>query len=242
MKSVLTAFLLLAAFTSPLQLVAQDKAPTEKTVQGPQGLPIVVRMQGPYDAKVPLQVVCYFEKTPTSDSKLFGAPVDLDDRLGGVIAALRSRAEFKGDPFETMLLKPPSGSIGAERLLLIGLGAEADLSLERMESVGRTALREAVLAGARSVAFAPMIKDAGNDKLAAGDVETAVVRGMLLAYDTEKRLQKQGFAADYSLEKWIVEAGPAYFDRTVAGVTKAVEQAKQAIDKRDDSGYSKKSK
>jgi hypothetical protein len=32
-------------------------------------------------------------------------------------------------------------------------------------------------------------------------VERAVVRGMLLAYDTERRLQKEGLAKAYTLEE-----------------------------------------
>ena len=55
-------------------------------------------------------------------------------------------------------------------------------------------LREAARLGFSRVAFAPLIRDQGNKKLGTGDVETAVVRGMLLAYDTEKRLQKEGLA------------------------------------------------
>ena len=109
-----------------------------------------------------------------------------------------------------------------------------------MEAVGRTALREAVRLGAKQVAFAPLIKDAGNDALPTGDVENAVVRGMLLAYDTEKRLQSQGFASQHQITEWIVEAGPTYYDETIAGVKKAVEQAQQAIDKRSSENYSTK--
>lgn len=221
--------------------IAQDKPPAETTIDGPGGLPIIVRMQGPYDADVPLQVVCYFEKTPTSDAKLIGAPVELDKRLGGVIASLRQRGEFKGDSFESILLDLPTGLIKPKRLLLIGLGNEADLSLARMEAVGRTALREAVRIGAKQVAFAPLIKDAGNDALPAGDVENAVVLGMLLAYDSEKRLQAQGFARQHQLDTWIVEAGPTYYQETIAGVKRAVAQAQQAIDKRSSDAYSSKS-
>jgi hypothetical protein len=63
-----------------------------------------------------------------------------------------------------------------------------------MERVGKVGLREAAKLGAKKVAFAPLIRDQGNDKLKTGDVETAVTRGVPLAYDTERRLQKQGFA------------------------------------------------
>ena len=163
-------------------------------------------------------------------------------RLGGLIASLRQRGEFQGLALESLLIEPPSGTIKAKRLLLLGLGAESELSLDRMEAIGRVAIREAAKIGAKSVAFAPMIKDAGNDSLEAGAVETSVVRGMLLAYDTEKRLQKQGLRAAYVLEEWIVESGPAYFEATVVGVKKAVLQANETIAKRQSSAYSSKSK
>ena len=65
---------------------------------GPGGAKVTVRMQGPYDADVPLQVVCYFKHKPEGD-KAFGAPVELDRRLGGVIASLRNGGEFVGEAF-----------------------------------------------------------------------------------------------------------------------------------------------
>ena len=79
------------------------------------------------------------------------------------------------------------------------------------------------------MAFAPLIRDQGNTKFAAGDVAIAVVRGMLLAYDTDKRLQKEGLAVPFMLDEWIVEAGPQYFDETVSAVAKAIQQASTAL-------------
>jgi len=55
---------------------------------------------------------------------------------------------------------------------------------------------------------------------------------MLLAYDTEKRLQKEGLSKNFTLDQWNVEAGPAFFDETVTGVQKAIEQADNAIKNR----------
>jgi hypothetical protein len=52
------------------------------------------------------------------------------------------------------LFDVPDSTIKPKRLLLIGLGDEAFLSLERMERVGRVALRESVKIGATRVAFA----------------------------------------------------------------------------------------
>jgi hypothetical protein len=196
-------------------------------------------MEGPYTADVPLQVVCYFMYTPEGAKKMGGAPVELDKRLGGVIASLRERGEFVGDQLETILITPPAGTIKAKALLLVGLGDEDALSLKLMEAVGRVSLREAARLGASQVAFAPLIRDQGNSKLGTGEVETAVVRGMLLAYDTEKRLQKEKLAKEFTFEQWNVEAGPAYFDETVTGVQKAIEEADKAIKDRGNEPYLK---
>jgi len=209
----------------------QDKV-KEKALEAPNNVNVKVRMEGPSTADLPLQVVCYFKYTPEGAKRMSGAPVELDKQLGGVIASLRERGEFAGDQLETILITPPKDSIKAKALLLVGLGDEADLSLKLMEAVGRVSLREAARLGANRVAFAPLIRDQGNTKIGTGEVEMAVVRGMLLAYDTEKRLQKEGLNKDFALEQWNVEAGPNYFHETVTGVQKAIEQADKAIKER----------
>jgi Cytosol aminopeptidase family, N-terminal domain len=214
----------------------------EKPLDAPNQVKLRVRMEGPYTADVPLQVVCYFKYTPERAKRMSGAPVELDKRLGGVIGSLRERGEFGGDQLETILLTPPKDSIKAKALLLVGLGDEADLSLKLMEAVGRVALREADRLGASHVAFAPLIRDQGNSKISTGEVERAVVRGMLLAYDTEKRLQKEGLGKEYILEQWNVEAGPDYFDETVTGVRKAIGEAGKTIKERSASPFGRESR
>ena len=123
------------------EAAAQDVK--EQPLQAPHGVTIKVRMEGPYTADTPLQVVCYFKYSPTGAKRMSGAPVELDKRLGGVIASLRERGEFVGDQLETLLITPPKDSINAKALLLVGLGDENALSLELMEAVGRVSLREA---------------------------------------------------------------------------------------------------
>jgi Cytosol aminopeptidase family, N-terminal domain len=229
---LLLAFVLLAGLV-PLARSDEGKEEVkEKALDAPHKVKIKVRMEGPYTADVPLQVVCYFKYTPEGAKRMSGAPVELDKRLGGVIASLRERGEFVGDQLETILITPPKDAIKAKALLLIGLGDEDALSLKVLDGVGRVALREAARLGVSRVGFAPLIRDQGNTKLGTGDVATAVVRGMLLAYDTEKRLQKEGLSKDYTLDQWNVEAGPTYFDETVTGVQKAIEEAGKAINGR----------
>lgn len=209
----------------------------EKAFDAPNNVKIKVRMEGPYTADVPLQIVCYFKYTPEGVKRMSGAPVELDKKLGGVIASLRSRGEFVGDELETILITPPKGSIPAKALLLVGLGPEESLSLKILERVGRVSLRQAAQAGVTRVAFAPLIRDQGNSKISAGAVEIAIVQGMLLAYDTEKRLQKEGLAKPFMLDEWIVEAGPGYFDETVTAVEKAIKHANTALKDRSKEAY-----
>src|SRR5262245_11889055 len=228
------AFILLAGQAG---IGDEDGRVKEKLLEAPHGVTVRVRMEGPYTADVPLQVVCYFKYTPQGVKRMSGAPVELDKKLGGVIASLRAREEFVGDEGETLLLIPPKDSIKARALLLVGLGKEDALSLDVMERVGRVSLREAARLGVGRVAFAPLIRDQGNSKLDAGDVAGAVLRGVLLAFDTEKRLQRQGLSKSFTLEAWSLEAGPAFFADTVVGVEKAIREAKTAAAKRPSDPY-----
>lgn len=235
--------LAICVLTSAQSFAAEPASTVKETVvAGTNDVTLKVRMEGPYTADVPLQVVCYFQYSDALAKRMTGAPVELDKHLGGVIAALRERGDFQGDTFETFLIQSPEGSIKAKALLLIGLGPEEMLSLETMEGVGRIALREASRLGATRVAFAPLLRDQGNSKLKTGEVETAVVRGMLLAYDTERRLQKEGLAKTYVLQEWWVEAGPAYYDETVGGVTKGVTEATNTAKQRVTAPYTRANK
>jgi cytosol aminopeptidase family protein len=227
---IIAAWMMLGSHTE-----AQDVK--EKAFDAPNDLKIKVRMEGPYTADVPLQIVCYFKYTPEGVKRMSGAPVELDKKLGGVIASLRTRGQFIGDELETILITPPKNSIKAKSLLLIGLGPEESLSLKVLERVGRVSLRQAAQAGVKRVAFAPLIRDQGNTKISAGDAEVAVVQAMLLAYDTEKRLQKEGLARPFTLDEWIVEAGPDYFDETVTAVEKATKQGAAALKERSQESF-----
>jgi len=209
---------------------AADVAKVQETsVAATQGVTVKVRMQGPYDMQTPLQVVCFFRHKPAGDTAQ-GAAVELDERLGGLITRLRNGGAFEGRELETLLLSPPANTIPAQRLLLIGLGDEAGLSLERMEAIGKTAVREAARLGIDHVAFAPLIRDQGNSSLDAGEAARAVLRGVLIANDTQARLHAKGFAPAFRLIEWVELAGPKYFDGTVAGAKAAAQDAQAAID------------
>jgi len=203
----------------------------ETVLEGSNDVKIKIRMEGPITAETPLQVVCLFKHKESGD-KMLSTAVDLDKDLKGVITSLRNRGEFVGEALETLLIVPPAGTIKPQRLLLIGIGDESSFSLERMEAVGRVAVREAARLGASKVAFAPLVRDQGNTQFGTGDVGQHVIRGLLSAYDTERRLQKEGFAKPYTLEEWEEETGPAFFDETVEGTKKGISEAKTTIQDR----------
>jgi hypothetical protein len=203
----------------------------ETVLEGSNDVKIKIRMEGPITAETPLQVVCLFKHKESGD-KMLSTAVDLDKDLKGVITSLRNRGEFVGEALETLLIVPPAGTIKPQRLLLIGIGDESSFSLERMEAVGRVAVREAARLGASKVAFAPLVRDQGNTQFGTGDVGQHVIRGLLSAYDTERRLQKEGFAKPYTLEEWEEEAGPAFFDETVEGAKRGISEAKTTIQDR----------
>lgn len=233
----LLSLVLFLALAAPARLDDVGSEVKEQTFDALNGVKVRVRMEGPYTADAPLQVVCYFRYTPEGVKRMTGAPVELDKRLGGVIGSLRERGEFAGDELETLLLIPSAGSIKAKTLLLIGLGADDKLSLPLLERVGRIAAREAARLGTTRVAFAPLIRDQGNSKLPTGEVAAAVLRGVLLADDTDRRLQKEGLARPFALQEWIEEAGPAYFGETAAGVQRAISDARTAASSRSTQPY-----
>jgi hypothetical protein len=242
MRSFRTVAILLLGVTILVVHAPAAEPVKEEVVNAPNKVAVKVRMEGPYTADVPLQVVCYFKYTPEGAKRMTGAPVELDKHLGGVIASLRERGEFVGDDLETILIIPPDGSIMAKALLLIGLGDESSLSLDKMVRVGRVAAREAARMGISKVAFAPLIRDQGNSKFPTGEIASSVLRGMLLAYDTEKRLQKEGLAKAYTLDEWWQEAGPAYFDETVSAAKSAATDANAAITARSANPFASEKK
>ena len=193
----------------------------------------------PQDQEADVLFLCFFKHKENGDQVL-STIQEFDDRLGGLIAALRKRGEFHGDELETILIgTPPKGSIKAKQLMLIGVGAEEKLSLSTMRRIGTVALREAVRLGARRAAFGAALRDQGNKKLPTGDVGYEVIQGAILAFDTEKRLQKEGLAAAPGLQEWIFLAGPEYFLEVAPRAGEAVAAATAAVKGRPGDPYTK---
>jgi len=240
MKIKLFAFALALAVAA--QAAEPSAAPKEHVFDTKQlGLTLSIKMVGPYMQAADLQAICLFKHKSTGDTYQAAAK-ETDEKLGGVLSALRNRGEFAGEMGETILFTPPKGLIPAKRFMVIGLGDEKDLSLETLRLVGRVVAREAVRLKAKDVAWAPVIRDEGNTAIDVGEGDRAFVEQMLSAYDTEKRLQAQGLAPEFRIETLVIEAGPSFFDSAVKQVGEGIASATASLAKRDTAQYASATK
>lgn len=221
--------------TNPTVLLAQQATP-QQSFQAANQLKVTVKEIAPYAQETELQIVSLFKHKATGDT-LISAAAALDQALGGFITAIRDRGEFVGNELETLLIVPPPNRMKPKLLLLIGLGEEKNLSLDTMQRVGTVALREAIKLKASHVSFAPLLRDQNNATLDAGDVTKAVMQNVILAYDTEKRLQKQGLAQPFTIREWVCEAGADFYTGVVSKVKQAIELTNTQIASRSLTPY-----
>lgn len=218
--------------------MAADATTPKETVfkKAPLGIRLSIKMIGPYAEAADLQIICLFKHKSSGDTYQ-GAARETDAHLGGILSAIRNRGEFVGELGETFVFIPPKNSIPAKRFMVIGLGEEKDLSLNSLRVVGRIAAREAVRLEAKHVAWAPVIHDEGNTTIDVGEGDRIFVEEMLSAYDTEKRLQAQGLEPKFSIESFVIEAGPTYFDSAVEQVGKGIDSISVQLGQRETSRY-----
>jgi len=185
-------------------------------------------VQGPSTEITPLQIACVFEYT---DGDIFNSPpalpeavngmVHLDKSLNGIITELRKSGKFAGHSLETLLITPPSGTIGAKKLLLIGLGDRNKFTPELMQQVASVGMEEALRLGVAKYAFATDLKDAGIDS-PTSEVAGYGVTGAINAYRTQVYLRDKKMSAFKPIEKITLLAGPAFFTTAGEGITKAI--------------------
>jgi leucyl aminopeptidase len=106
-----------------------------------------------------------------------GATGAVDRALDGAISAAIRRQEFKGKLHERLLLHP-FGRLPAFQVLVIGLGKQAEFTLDRVRSASAEALRHLRDAGARRVGT--IAHGAGIGGMAPAQAAQAVAEGSLL--------------------------------------------------------------
>ena len=234
------AFIILSVCGMLSALVYADSgAATQKTVNAPHAQTVSVEMIGPVTQTTDLQIICVLKHDPAGD-KYIEAMDDFNQKLHGLLSGLRERGEFVGEAGETLLFTPQASSITPKQVLLIGVGDESALSLEKLKLVGRIAAREAVRLKASNVSFAPTLRDQGSTRIEVGEGDAAFVEAWVLAYDTEKKLQEQGLASSADVATLTIEAGPKYFDGAAAKVGEAVASATTTLEQRSTTPYASK--
>lgn len=193
------------------------------------GVEIETVVQSPSAQEAPLQIVCLFEYTegdifnsPPALPKDLNGMVHIDEALKGLITDLRKTNRFEGKLLETLLIIPPSGSIAAKKLLLIGLGSRKDFKADIMRLVGIVGMREALRLGVNSYSHASDIKDAGIDS-PTGEVAGNVIKGALEAFLTQNYLKERQASAPLTVTKITLLSGPAYFEDSQKGIEKVID-------------------
>jgi hypothetical protein len=204
----------------------------EKSFAAPHNMQLTVKEIGPVTQTTDLQIIFLLKHNPSGDQYI-EAMQDLNDKLGKLLSNLRARGEFVGELGETFLFTPPTNSITPKRFLLIGMGDEQDLTLDKIKLGGRIALREAVRLQAKHVSFAPALRDQGSQRTDVGAGAAAIAEQVILAYDTEKRLQAESLAPHFDIKEWVIEAGPKYFTSATSSAEQAVKSATIAVNKRN---------
>jgi hypothetical protein len=178
-----------------------------------------VLVESPAGTQTELQIICLFRSSPKNT--LHGSLLETNTELRGLLDRVRQPGLFGGELGETLLITPPAGTLGAKRLLLIGLGDSSTFTPERMELVGRIALQEAQRLGVAHPFFAPTVLDGGVTGFNTGAVAEHVVRGLYAALEADTVLHEAGAGPAVTVEDVTFLAGAAHADDTRAGIERA---------------------
>jgi hypothetical protein len=183
-------------------------------------IPIQILAQSPAETTTDLQVICLFRSSPVNT--LHGSLTETNAKLKGLLDRIRKPELFRGELGETLLVAPPKDSLGAEKLLIIGLGDSRSFSPQRMQLVGEVLYTEASRIGVAHPFFAPTILDGGVDKFTTGEVAEQVIGGFLRAAATDKLLREANAVASQGVTALTYLAGAKNVDSTREGIEKAI--------------------
>jgi hypothetical protein len=217
-KTLLTLAFAIAPIAGPMAFAQ----PASIDIQGTP-IPIRILAQSPADTTTDLQAICLFRSSPVNT--LHGSLTEMNEKLQGLLDRLRKPELFRGELGETLLVAPPKGSLGAKKLLIVGLGDSETFSPERMQLVGEILYLEATRLGVTDPFFAPTILDGGVAKFATGEVAEQVVGGFLRAAATDKVLRDANASDGPGVTALTFLAGAKNVSSTREGIEKAIAAA-----------------
>jgi hypothetical protein len=219
LRAVFAGTLLVPLLTEP---IARSQ-PTSINIAGAP-IPIEVLAQSPAETKAELQVICLFRSSPVNT--LHGSLLEVNEKLNGLLERIRKPELFRGELGETLLLAPSKDSMGAKKLLVIGLGDSQDFSPQRMRLVGEILYAEAGRIGVTHPFFAPTVLDGGVSKFSTGEVAEQVIGGFLRAASIDKLLRQANLVDGYEIKALTYLAGVKNVSSTRQGIEKALVSAK----------------
>jgi hypothetical protein len=183
-------------------------------------LPIRILAQSPADTNTELQAICLFRSVP--GNALHGSLTEANDKLNGLFDRVRKQELFRGELGETLLITPPAGSLGAKKLLIIGLGDSQDFTPARMQLAGEILYTESARLSVAEPFFAPTILDGGVNKFATGEVAEQVIRGFLRAAAIDKVLREAKASGGGVVARLTYLAGVKNVDSTRSGIERVL--------------------
>lgn len=182
-----------------------------------------VLVQSPAETTTDLQVICLFRSSPVNT--LHGSLVETNEKLKGLVDHIRQPDLFRGELGETLLIAPPKGSLGAKKLLIIGLGDSQTFSPQRMQLVGEILYTEASRIGVAHPFFAPTILDGGITTFTTAPIAEQVTLGFLRAAAIDKVLHEANASPGPTITTLTYLAGPKNVSNSREGIEKAISEA-----------------
>ncbi|MGQ0813925.1 MAG: leucyl aminopeptidase [Gemmatimonadota bacterium] len=142
-------------------------------------LRVIVR-RAAAELATPLLVLPVFDRAST----LSGLSADIDARTGGAITDVFKGGDFRGRKDETLVLFPRKNEIGAQRVLLVGLGKPEDYTVERLRRAVGTAMRTAERTNITSIAFSLEHTGSSSERMGGAlAARAAAEAGVLASWD-----------------------------------------------------------
>lgn len=163
-------------------------------------------------AEVELSCACIFEHEMNNRS-FSGGLAHLDEALNGRLNEIRKNNWFSAKIGDSLLLNQTPSTIQAPKVLLIGMGAPEDFTVDRIETAIKTVVKTAHQLEMKSVAFAPSILDTGLNPPAG--LNELMLRSLKEELDKHHQLYLQNLVKKSEIERWVFDAGFQNYDAKV---------------------------
>ncbi|MBJ9720670.1 peptidase M17 [Acinetobacter calcoaceticus] len=160
-------------------------------------------------AEVELSCACIFEHE-MNKSSFSGGLAHLNDALNGRLCEIRKNNWFSAKLNDSLLINQTPSTIQATKVLLIGMGAPEDFTLERIETAIKSVVRTAHQLELKSVAFAPSLLDTGLNPPTG--LNELMLRSLREELDKHHQLYLQKLVKKSEIEKWVFDAGFQNYD------------------------------